>query len=46
MKSHDEFARERMKCDDVKGLRKYAELFKGSLLFFKIIIKLNNIKHW
>ena len=30
MKSHDEFARERMKCDDVKGLRKYVEIFKGN----------------
>ena len=29
MKSHKEFARERMKVDELKAPRKYAELFKG-----------------
>ena len=31
MKSHDDFARERMKCGELTTPRKYAELFKGLL---------------
>jgi len=37
MKSHDDFARERMKCGELTTPRKYAELFKGIVFCFFVL---------